>query len=68
MARYRPELLFVRSTVSWRFWALGWHWMPSKSRRYRVLTIALGPVRFQFLAWDFAAQQRAKADFPATSN
>ena len=57
---HRPELIFVRVKLVWRFWAIGWHWSPSRNRKYQILTIALGPVRWQFLKYDFVAVSRSQ--------
>lgn len=57
----RPEYVYVRTTFAWRFWAIGYHTMPTKSRKFTILTVALGPARLQFLKWDDVARHRAES-------
>lgn len=47
----RAELIYVRSKLIWRFWALGYHRAPSKSGKWEIVTFAFGPLRLQFLDW-----------------
>jgi len=54
----RAPLTFVRATVTWRFWAFGWHRGSTSSGKFMIFTIGFGPLRFQFLEWGPATRSR----------
>ncbi len=56
---YRPELTFIRMVASWRFWAFGYYTNPSRSKRGTIITLGLGPLRWQFIKWKSADADRA---------
>lgn len=58
----RAGLVYAKLTVSWRLWAIGWHDYHTKSRKYRVICIALGPLRFHFIDWGSRNWGRLKGD------
>lgn len=45
--QHRPEWYFRTVLVSWRLWALGAY--TTGWRNWRVLHLAFGPLRFQFV-------------------
>jgi hypothetical protein len=47
--RHLPEMSFIKTTTSWRFWALGFH--TYRRSRYEILCIGLGPIRLHFVKW-----------------
>lgn len=43
----RTQYRFLRHTVSWRFWAFGYH--TQRIDHGIILTIGIGPLRLQFI-------------------
>lgn len=49
-AREEYPVTYIKHTVSWRFWAFGYHWYsPNPSRVHDVLCVGIGPLRLHFL-------------------